>query len=540
MEKNNQTNALSLFDGMSCFQIALKELNIKIDNYYASEVDKHAIAQTKHAFQNTIHLGDVRDIDVTKLPYISILGGGSPCQSFSFAGKMKGMSTKENIKILELDHYLELKSKQFEFEGQSYLFWEYMRILRDIQKYNPDVEFLLENVVMTKDWELVLSRAIGVAPIMINAALVSAQNRKRLFWTNIHNTVNNMFGDPICMIPQPKDRGILLKDILEPEVDEKYYLSEKLVQNLIKYNERQEENNRGFSAKFRNPEIVEKMDTIKIGGGGKDDLVCVKIDKQGNVKQNQDKASCFTAGGNSGGNHSDMDLFIVAQRGRNPENPKSRTAGLPTEQQLEPSHDGKINCLTTVQKDNLVMQVNPSKESNGKQPYQQNRIYDSEGISPALCANKADLIIKENYVVFDKGYEQDNRAYFEDGKSGCLDLEPGRQKVIQIPEATKKGYIEIQPGECFDFEHPDSSTSRGRKMTDKSNTLMASETKFMQLTKDFRIRRLTPKECSRLQCIPEWYYWGNTSDTQIYRMCGNGWCIEVIKHILSYSTLNKK
>jgi DNA (cytosine-5)-methyltransferase 1 len=227
MEKNNQTNALSLFDGMSCFQIALKELNIKIDNYYASEVDKHAIAQTKHAFPNTIHLGDVRDIDVMKLPYISILGGGSPCQSFSFAGKMKGMSTKENIKILELDHYLELKSKQFEFEGQSYLFWEYMRILRDIQKYNPNVEFLLENVVMTKDWELVLSRAIGVAPIMINAALVSAQNRKRLFWTNIHNVCQDMLGQPICMIPQPKDRGILLKHILEPEVDEKYYLSDK-------------------------------------------------------------------------------------------------------------------------------------------------------------------------------------------------------------------------------------------------------------------------------------------------------------------------
>jgi DNA (cytosine-5)-methyltransferase 1 len=499
MEKNNQTNALSLFDGMSCFQIALKELNIKIDNYYASEVDKHAIAQTKHAFPNTIHLGDVRDIDVMKLPYISILGGGSPCQSFSFAGKMKGMSTKENIKILELDHYLELKSKQFEFEGQSYLFWEYMRILRDIQKYNPNVEFLLENVVMTKDWELVLSRAIGVAPIMINAALVSAQNRKRLFWTNIHNVCQDMLGQPICMIPQPKDRGILLKHILEPEVDEKYYLSDKALSYLLRAKEERTENvvyNDGS----------EKTSTLTanyhrgVHNGGE---TYVKVDKQGNVKQNQDKASCFTAGGNSEGNHSDMDLFIVAQRGRNPDNPKSRIAGLPTEQQLEPRHDGKTNCLTTVQKDNLVMQVNPSKESGGKQPYQQNRIYDSEGISPALCAHKADLI-------------------------------------IQIPEATKKGYVEIKPGECFDFEHPDSSTRRGRKMTDKSNTLMASETKFMQLTKDFRIRRLTPKECSRLQCIPEWYSWGNTSDTQIYRQLGNGWCIEVIKHILSYSILNKK
>jgi DNA (cytosine-5)-methyltransferase 3A len=497
---NNETNALSLFDGMSCFQIALKELNIKIDNYYASEVDKHAIAQTKHAFPNTIHLGDVRDIDVNKLPYISILGGGSPCQSFSFAGKMKGMSTKESIKILELDHYLELKSKNFEFEGQSYLFWEYMRILRDIQKYNPDVEFLLENVVMTKEWELVLSRAIGIAPIMINAALVSAQNRKRLYWTNIHNFPQGFLGDPVCEIPQPKDRGILLKDILEPVVDEKYFLSDKMVKSLSTDKNLGNGVWKGITPKTFDSKAFTV--TARVAKMGKADNY-IKVDKQGNVKQNQDKASCFTAGGNSGGNHSDMDLFIVAQRGRNPDNPKDRTVGSPTEQMLEPRNDGKTNCLTTVQKDNLVMQINPSKESNGKQPFQQNRIYDSEGISPALCAHKSDLI-------------------------------------IQIPEATKKGYVEIQPGECFDFEHPDSSTSRGRKMTDKSNTLMASETKFMQLTKDFRIRRLTPLECSRLQTVPAWYTWGNTSDTQIYRQLGNGWCIEVIKHILSYSNLNKK
>lgn len=503
MEKNNQTNALSLFDGMSCFQIALKELNIKIDNYYASEVDKHAIAQTKHAFHNTIHLGDVRDIDVMKLPYISILGGGSPCTQFSFSGTMKGMVTKQNIKILELDHYLELKSKQFEFEGQSYLFWEYMRILRDIQKYNPNVEFLLENVVMTKDWELVLSRAIGVAPIMINAALVSAQNRKRLFWTNIHNTVNNMFGDPVCMIPQPKDRGILLKDILEPEVDEKYYLSDKALAYLLRAKEERTEN---------------------------------VVYNDGSAKTSTLTAN-YHRGVHNGGETYVKD-FIVAQRGRNTDNPKSPTAGLPTEQQLEPRHDGKINCLTTVQKDNLVMQVNPSKESGGKQPYQQNRIYDSEGISPALCAHKADLLITDQI----SDYQQDNPTHIDNDKHPTLRANAGgklRGIGITIPEATKKGYVEIKPGECFDAEHPDSYTRRGRKMTDKSNTIMASETKFMQLTKDFRIRRLTPKECSRLQCVPEWYSWGNTSDTQIYRQLGNGWSIEVIKHILSYSILNK-
>ena len=138
-------NVLSLFDGLSCGQIALKELGIIPDKYYASEIDKHAIAQTQLNFPNTIQLGSVVDVDVTKLEPIQLLLGGSPCQSFSFAGKRNGMSTTENEEIYTLDRYLELKKEGFQFEGQSYLFWEYMRILTDIRKYNPDVKFLLEN-----------------------------------------------------------------------------------------------------------------------------------------------------------------------------------------------------------------------------------------------------------------------------------------------------------------------------------------------------------------------------------------------------------
>jgi hypothetical protein len=111
----------------------------------------------------------------------------------------------------------------------------------------------------------------------------------------------------------------------------------------------------------------------------------IKIDTNLKPSQNQQKANCFTAGGNSGGLHSDMTL-IVASRGRNPDSPKSRKSGLPTEQQLEPRTDGKTNCLTSVQKDNLVIQLNPSTESNGCQPFQQNRVYDINGISPALMA----------------------------------------------------------------------------------------------------------------------------------------------------------
>lgn len=139
------------------------------------------------------------------------------------------MATKDEQEILTLEHYLQLKAEGFEFEGQSYLFWEYMRLLNETKpKY-----FLLENVEMGEKWGRVLSKAIGVNGIHINSALVSAQNRKRIYWTNIGHEPGGLFGDLVCKIQQPKDKGILLKDILEKEVDEKYYLSEKALNRAL-------------------------------------------------------------------------------------------------------------------------------------------------------------------------------------------------------------------------------------------------------------------------------------------------------------------
>lgn len=227
---NKTMNVLSLFDGMSCGQQALERAGIKVDNYFASEIDKYAIQVTMANYPNTIKLGSVINVDGYKLPKIDILIGGSPCQSFSFAGKRKGMSTKDEQEILTLEHYLELKSDGFQFEGQSYLFWEYMRLLNEVKpKY-----FLLENVMMGEKWEKVLSKAIGVKPIMINSALLSAQNRQRLYWTNIGLEPQGLFGDLETTIQQPKDKNILLKDILEENVNDKYFLSNKMIIYLNK------------------------------------------------------------------------------------------------------------------------------------------------------------------------------------------------------------------------------------------------------------------------------------------------------------------
>ncbi len=202
---------LSLFDGMSCGQLALNRANVHYDKYYASEIEKNSIKVTQHNFPNTIQLGDVSKVNGKDLDKIDLIMGGSPCQSFSFAGKMKGMATKDEKEIISLESYLSLKEAGFEFEGESYLFWEYVRLLKET---NPTY-FLLENVMMKDYWKKVISDTLGVEPIMINSNLVSAQDRKRLYWTNIPN------------VGQPDDLGLHLRDIMEESVADKYNITER-------------------------------------------------------------------------------------------------------------------------------------------------------------------------------------------------------------------------------------------------------------------------------------------------------------------------
>lgn len=174
-------NVLSLFDGMSCGQIAFERAGIKVDKYFASEIKENAIKVTQHNYPNTIQLGNVLDLTdekLEKLPQIDILIGGSPCQDLSIA-----MKDREGLK------------------GQkSRLFWEYVRVLKTVKpKY-----FLLENVArMSKEDKQIINDTLGVEPIRINSKLVSAQLRDRYYWTNIPG------------VQQPEDKGIKLQDVLE-------------------------------------------------------------------------------------------------------------------------------------------------------------------------------------------------------------------------------------------------------------------------------------------------------------------------------------
>jgi len=259
-------NVLSLFDGMSCGQLALQRCGIPVEKYYASEIDKFAIKVTKHNFPNTIHIGDVRQIDSSSFnDPIDMVIGGSPCQSFSFAGRRNGMTTVDNIEITSLEQYLELKKANFEFQGESYLFWEFVRIVNELKpKY-----FFLENVMMEERWSSLITQTLGVHPLEINSRLVSAQNRRRLYWTNIGLKPQGFFGDMNQSIEQPKDLGILLKDILqeESEIAEKYFLSENILAYYISNDQKMKQQNIGFS--FSPTDGNEKSKTITTKEGGR-------------------------------------------------------------------------------------------------------------------------------------------------------------------------------------------------------------------------------------------------------------------------------
>jgi DNA (cytosine-5)-methyltransferase 3A len=177
---------------MSAGQIALKEVGLEVNKYFASEIENHAIKITQHNFPNTIQLGDVRFIKYKdgvlftqngefEVGVIDLLIGGSPCQNLSFIGNKKGMSTKEGLEITSLKQYLDLKEEGFEFQGQSYLFWEYVRLKEEVKPK----KFLLENVKMSKKWKDIFSKIMELEPIFINSSQVTFATRPRYYWTNI-------------------------------------------------------------------------------------------------------------------------------------------------------------------------------------------------------------------------------------------------------------------------------------------------------------------------------------------------------------------
>lgn len=181
---SNGINVLSLCDGISCGKVALDRVGIKVNKYFSSEIDENAIAISKKNHDDIIYLGDITKWRNWDLPHIDLVLSGSPCKGFTRGGLMR------NFK-----------------DPQSRVFFDFVDILNDIKTKNPDVLFLFENVKMKDVWKDTITNNLGVEPIEINSKLMSAQNRWRTYWTNIHN------------VEKPKDKGIKLLDILEDNPD---------------------------------------------------------------------------------------------------------------------------------------------------------------------------------------------------------------------------------------------------------------------------------------------------------------------------------
>jgi DNA (cytosine-5)-methyltransferase 3A len=331
-------NVLSLFDGISCGRVALERAGIKVDTYYASEIDKYAIKITQKNYPDTIQLGDVNNIDFTQfIGKIDLLLGGSPCQDLSIA--------KQNRQGLKGE--------------RSKLFWKYVEALNIVKpKW-----FIFENVAsMKKADKDIITKELGVEPIMIDSALVSAQQRKRLYWTNIPG------------IEQPEDKHIYLQDILESEytdrlksycIDASYFKGTNLEQYLEK-KRRQIVFEKPFKVGQFNSggqgdrvyAIEGKSVTLSANGGGRGAktglyLIPVEYDRKNKIGKELEKAITLMASDWRGLNRNQKQNAVVccvAQRGRYNDDGE-------IEQQYELRFDGKTNTLTTVQKDNMAWNI---------------------------------------------------------------------------------------------------------------------------------------------------------------------------------------
>ncbi len=496
-------NVLSLFDGMSCGRIALERLGIPVDNYYASEIDKYAIQVSQANYPDIIQVGDVTELDTSTLPKIDLIMGGSPCQGFSFAGKQ-----------LAFD------------DPRSALFFEFVRCVEELKpKY-----FLLENVRMKKEYLDVISEYMGVEPIMINSALVSAQNRVRYYWTNIPG------------IEQPEQRGIVLRDILETQTNEQPVKDTK--RNQRHYRNDDEKSLCMTATMYKgagnNGMTLVQQKPIKVGMN----VEQVKVRKH-EVEINSLQYLLREMKKESG-----KTIKQIAEETNTPITKVEHWFRTDSSFAI-PSDDiwFRLKEVLGIETNLFDKEIMEFEYRDGVYESKQ-RVYSENGKSPTLTAGNKDQYIETHdtpkqvgTAVDIKGHDQIKRVYSEDGKSPTLTTCGGGHRE---PKVAVQSYREVRTEEAKRLRKEmrqktgkDHTPFRAKKLVPRDDgkvgTLTTSLTNDhkISLTKEQEVywRKLTPVECERLQTVPD-NYTNHVSNTQRYKMLGNGWTIEVITHIL--------
>lgn len=532
--QENPLRLIELFAGIGSQTQALKNVGVPHTVVAISEIDKNAIKSYTALHGETGNLGDIREI--RELPEADFWTYSFPCQDISVAGHGAGIKegTRSGL-LLEVERLLKVAAGKGTLP--KYLLLENVKNLVS-KKFKADFDSwlsFLSSIGYTNYWQVLNAKDYGIP-----------QHRERVFCVSIRGEHKPF------IIPEKRELTLRLKDMIDEHVDERYYLKESTIRSIVtsKFNSRRDLIRRpsdyAYCLRARDcyePQCVqigevvgdkwEKMHemsrrvfqpdglspTVHCAGGGNTELKIAEDFVLGGLQEHQvprtDGVSpTLTEAMGKGGGQTPI---IVAMRGRNPNNPSDRTPGIPLRQRLEVNEKGLCNALTTVQKDNLVMDADYVSRKYGE-------FIDEKGYIPEM------FVAYNKQEVHDVAPTLTGQCSCPSGSSAVLKLE----KPIKVKVATKQGYEEATAGDYVNITFPSSKTKRGRVGKGVAQTLTCGDGNAV-ITENVRIRKLTPRECLRLMGWTDEQIdkieSAKVSSTQQYRQAGNGIVVQVLEAI---------
>ena len=557
--EQNPLRLIELFAGIGSQTQALTNIGVPHTVVGISEIDKYAIQSYKAMHGEVTNFGDIREIK--SLPDADLWTYSFPCQDISVAGKGAGIKegTRSGL-LFEVERLLITASENGNLP--KYLLLENVKNLVS-KKFKVDFDrwlYFLSSLGYTNYWQILNAKDFGIP-----------QNRERVFCVSIRGEHKPF------KFPEKRELKLRLRDMIDEVVDEKYYLKESTIRSIINssFNSRRDSIRKGddvaytiLARDFKGPQCVQVGEVV----GGKWDKMhdisrrvyepdgispTVHCQQGGNTELKI--AENFVLGGGK------EDPVIVAMRGRNPDNPSDRTKGAPLEQRLEANEQGICNSLTTVQKDNLVMEKKRGSkeyvarrykefiEEKGYIPemfvaYNKQEVAD---IAPTItgqcsCPSGSSAVLKletddvkvlaPNNWGHKAGDGTATRERRETDIVPALQANAGQtqQSYLKIKVATKQGYEKAEEGDYVNITFPSSKTKRGRVGKGIAQTLTCGDGNAI-VTENVRIRKLTPRECLRLMGWNDEQIdkiaAANVSATQQYRQAGNGIVVQVLEFI---------